>query len=156
MIMKITSRAGDYALLLVMYLARLAVEETTSIKKVTEALKLSNRFLANIANKLSIARIVVSHRGIGGGIKLARPASQIKIREVIEAVEGPIQTMFCQNTLEMCGLEAACTMKHFWNDLQDLVMNKLTTTTVEDLIKHHGASPAFGPYKSSPHEITMV
>lgn len=132
--MKITSRASDYALLLLMYLAALPQGETTNVKKVATHHKLSLRFLANIANKLAIARIIVSHRGIGGGIRLNRPSHEITIREVIESVDGPIQTMFCQNTHELCSHEALCHMKNFWDGLQGDLMTKLTNTTIGNLV----------------------
>lgn len=132
--MMITSRATDYALLLLMHLAKLPPNETTSVKKVSEASNISIRFLANIANKLSIARIISSHRGVGGGIRLAKASNQISIREVIESVDGPIQTMFCQNATEDCSLESSCGMKFFWDDIQQTIVNKLEQTTIQNLI----------------------
>ncbi|MDO8519043.1 MAG: Rrf2 family transcriptional regulator [Deltaproteobacteria bacterium] len=132
--MKITSRASDYALLLLMYLATLPIDETASVKKIAVHHKLSLRFLANIANKLTIARLVVAQRGIGGGMKLARRAHEISVREVIEAVEGPIQTMFCQNTHELCSHEALCHMKNFWDEIQDDVTTRLSEKKIGDLI----------------------
>lgn len=134
--MKITSRASDYALLLMMHLSRLPEETSTSVKKVSESLNLSVRFLANIANKLSIARIIVSHRGVNGGIRLGKSKDKITVREVIEAVDGPIQTMFCQNTPEHCFHEDSCQMKHFWDGLQGVVMNRLNTTTISHLVNN--------------------
>lgn len=131
--MKVTSRASDYALLLLMYLAALPPDETTSVKRVAEYHNISLRFLANIANKLAVARIIISHRGIGGGIRLDRPSNSITLREVIEAVDGPIQTMFCQNTHELCSYEELCKMKNFWGQLQDDVMKRLNGTTIGDL-----------------------
>lgn len=132
--MKITSRASDYALLLLMFLAKLKEEETTNVKKASATLKLSVRFMANIANKLAIARILVSHRGIGGGIRLAKPITSISVREVIEAVDGPVQTMFCQNTHELCSHEELCQMKTFWDDIQNTVVHKMTQTTIGSLV----------------------
>ncbi|EKD42735.1 MAG: BadM/Rrf2 family transcriptional regulator [uncultured bacterium] len=137
--MKITSRASDYALLLLIHLAALKGEETSSIKKISQSLNLSLRFLANIANKLGIARIIISHRGVGGGIRLARSAFEISIKEVIEAVDGPIQTMFCQNTHEACNHEMLCQMKHFWDNVQGTVMDKLTYTTIGNLLSSSGS-----------------
>jgi Rrf2 family protein len=136
--MKITSRASDYGLLLLLYLAKLPLDETASIKKIAEFHHLSIRFLANIANKLTMARIVLSHRGLGGGVKLARPSDSITVRQVIEAVDGPVQTMFCQNSDENCSHEVSCNMKHFWDDIQNSVMSKLTNTTIADLITTQG------------------
>lgn len=131
--MKITSRASDYALLLLIYLARLPNKATVSVRQAARDLGLSLRFLANIANKLSIARILISHRGIGGGIHLGRTPQKITIKEVIEAVDGPVQTMFCQNTDEICNWENHCQMKHFWDDMQGVVIHKLNETTIAHL-----------------------
>lgn len=140
--MKITSKASDYGLLLMMHLAALPPDGTTNIKKAAEQMHLSMRFLANIANKLTIARILVAQRGIGGGIKLAKPAHSISVREIIEAIDGPIQTMFCQNTTETCHHMGICNMKHFWDDVQYVVTHKLTTTTIADLQSGHGMPQA--------------
>ena len=140
--MKITSRASDYALLLLIHLSGNPQNDVVSVKSIAESLNISLRFLANIANKLAIARIVVSHRGNGGGIRLARAGEAIHIREVIEAIEGPVQTMFCQNTQELCTHELTCQMKHFWDDVQEDIMHKLDTTTIADL-----ASPGRGKVK---------
>lgn len=131
--MKITSRASDYALLLLLYLAQLKKEETASVRKIALFHKLSTRFLANIANRLAVSRIIVSHRGVGGGLKLAKNPRDISLREVIEAVDGPIQTMFCQNTHEICCHEILCQMKKFWDGLQGDVITKLNKTTIGDL-----------------------
>lgn len=154
--MKVTTKASDYALLLLMHLALLADDETTNVKKVSEQLKISLRFLANIANKLSIARILVSHRGIGGGIRLARPANTITIREVIEGVDGPLQTMFCQNTHELCHHEGMCHMKYFWDDIQTMVMSKLNHTTIADLVNHKDTSGIPQTHVGSQEGITYV
>ena len=155
--MKITSRASDYALLLLIHLAALKTDETTNVKKVASELRLSLRFLANIANKLSIGRIIVSSRGVHGGIKLGRPINKISIKDVIEAVDGPIQTMFCQNTHELCSFEQLCQMKYFWDDIQGTVMEKLERTTIEDLLAHkiHGGGNRM-PLSSESMQPTMV
>lgn len=133
--MRITSRASDYALLLLTHLASLPVNEASNVKKIGEELQLSVRFLANIANKLGTAKIIFANRGAGGGIKLGKPAHEISVQEVIESVEGPIQTMFCQNTNDLCHHETHCSMKHFWDGVQDVVIDKLKTTMIADLVK---------------------
>ncbi|MBX7148999.1 Rrf2 family transcriptional regulator [bacterium] len=132
-LMNITSRASDYALLMLIHMATLPEGESTNVKKIASHLGLSLRFLANIAGKLTTAHIIESQRGIGGGIKLKKDASTVSIRDVIEAVDGPVQTMFCQNDHENCSHLSACNMKHFWDDLQGLVVHKLTATSIAHL-----------------------
>lgn len=139
--MKLTSRAGDYALLLLIHLAGLPDGESTNIKKVAEKLNLSGRFLANISNKLVTHRLVTAQRGTKGGIRLAKPATAISVKEVIEATDGPIQTMFCQNTHLSCNFEELCRMKYLWDGIQNLVIGKLTETTIADLAKHPASIP---------------
>lgn len=131
--MRITSRASDYALLLLIHLASLPENEATNVKKIGKELNLSVRFLANIANKLTLARVIHSNRGVGGGVRLAKSASEISIKEVIESVEGPVQTMFCQNTADLCHHETLCSMKHFWDEVQDVVIEKLKITSIATL-----------------------
>lgn len=150
--MKITSRASDYGLLLVMYLAGLPKDQATSVKKVAGELGLSLRFLANIANKLTMARIVLSHRGMRGGIKLAKPSEKIAVCDVIEAVDGPVQTMFCQNTSEICCHEVSCHMKPFWDDVQHAVVDKLMNTSIKDLVTRYGPG-GFGTKRQTASEM---
>lgn len=139
--MKITSRASDYAILMLISLAK---EEAmfSNVKRIAAELKISLRFLAAIANKLTAAKITSATRGQGGGIRLARTPETISIRDVIEAVDGPIQTMFCQNTDDMCTREPMCSVKHVWDDIQTWVTARLAATTLRDL------------RVSSPHEAT--
>lgn len=130
--MKITSRASDYAILMLIFLSKEA-EMFSNVKRIAAELKISLRFLATIASKLTLAKIISATRGQGGGIRLARNPETISIRDVIEAVDGPIQTMFCQNTHEVCTRETMCTVKHVWDDIQSWVTTRLAATTLHDL-----------------------
>jgi Rrf2 family protein len=133
--MILTSRATDYGLLLLVELAKLSADEMSNVKKVSEKLNISLRFLANIANKLSTAGVIISHRGVNGGIRLARSSEKISIKEVLEAIDGPMKTMLCQSISEDCFHEPSCSMKFFWDDLQNTITKKLTDTTIKDLLE---------------------
>lgn len=133
--MIITSRATDYALLLVMELAKLEEDERSNIKKISSDLNLSTRFLANISNKLTTAGVINSHRGIGGGVRLAKNSDDITVKEILEAIDGPIQTMLCQSQSDDCSLEISCNMKFFWDELQQMIIDKLAQTSIKNLIE---------------------
>src|SRR5262245_31101466 len=60
------------------------------LREISRATAISEAFLAKIFQKLVRSGLVRSRRGFRGGFFLARPASQITLREVIEALEGPI------------------------------------------------------------------
>ena len=65
-----------------------------------------------LVSKLTSAGLLRSSRGIGGGLKLARPAAAITLADIIEAVEGPIALTMCSDGVNhACVLDAHCRVK---------------------------------------------
>ena len=79
----------DYA---IQAAAELAVASPGRIKggQIAKAQQLPPKFLENILSELRRAGIVESHRGTEGGYRLARPAHQITLADIIQAVDGPL------------------------------------------------------------------
>lgn len=68
-----------------------------------------------LVSKLTAAGLLRSSRGVGGGLKLARPAAAITLADIIEAVEGPIALTPCvESGKHDCGMEGACTVRPHW------------------------------------------
>ncbi len=68
-----------------------------------------------LVSRLTSAGLLRSSRGVGGGLKLARPAAAISLADIVEAVEGPIALTACVDQGKHdCGLEAACQVKPHW------------------------------------------
>ena len=68
-----------------------------------------------LVSVLTAAGLLRSARGVGGGLKLARPAAAITLADIVEAVEGPIALTPCApNGRHDCGLESACTVRPHW------------------------------------------
>ena len=68
-----------------------------------------------LVSKLTSAGLLRSSRGVGGGLKLARPAAAITLADIVEAVEGPIALTPCvEHGSHSCGLEDACAVKPHW------------------------------------------
>ena len=68
-----------------------------------------------LVSRLTAAGLLRSSRGIGGGLKLARPAAAITLADIVEAVEGPIALTSCVDQGKHdCGLELACQVKPHW------------------------------------------
>ncbi|MBE6657358.1 MAG: Rrf2 family transcriptional regulator, partial [Ruminococcaceae bacterium] len=90
------TREADYAIR-IMY--TLAVNDAlTDAASVAESIVVTRRFTLKILGKLLEAGLVASKLGAGGGYYLARPASDITIAEIIEAIEGPLLISSC-----LCG-----------------------------------------------------
>ncbi len=68
-----------------------------------------------LVSKLAAAGLLKSSRGLGGGLKLARPAAAISLADIVEAVEGPIAMAPCSlHGRHDCTLEADCTVRPHW------------------------------------------
>ena len=68
-----------------------------------------------LVSRLSAAGLLHSTRGVGGGIRLARPAAAITLADIVEAVEGPIQLTACiEEGRHDCSLEEACSVRPHW------------------------------------------
>ena len=68
-----------------------------------------------LVSVLTAAGLLRSTRGVGGGIKLARPAAAITLADIVEAVEGPIALTPCvENGRHDCGMESACQVRPHW------------------------------------------
>jgi FeS assembly SUF system regulator len=68
-----------------------------------------------LVSRLTAAGLLRSSRGVGGGLKLARPAAAITLADIVEAVEGPIALAACsERGRQDCTLEAACLVRPHW------------------------------------------
>ena len=127
----LTSRS-DYGLLLVTFLADQSSEESFSIAEISSHFKLPQAFLEQIARDLRRAHILISRRGRDGGYRLVQKPEFISVVEVVEALEGPIQTVSCQT--EECPAAAACFTRGFWLVFQKHLHRTLREVTVADLL----------------------
>src|SRR5262249_38159740 len=88
-LMKISAKA-EYACLSVLALARHRADEPpVRIREIAEAHGIPERYLVQILLQLKGAGLVVSTRGASGGYRLARPAEEISLGEVLTAIDGP-------------------------------------------------------------------
>jgi FeS assembly SUF system regulator len=68
-----------------------------------------------LVSRLTAAGLLRSSRGVGGGLKLARPAAAITLADIVEAVEGPIALTACiEHGRHDCTLESACMVRPHW------------------------------------------
>ena len=80
----------QYAICALFDLAYNGSDEPLQVRVISERQEIPLRYLEQIFQRLRRAGLVASKRGPGGGYALARPAPEVSLREVIEAVEGPL------------------------------------------------------------------
>jgi Rrf2 family protein len=129
------TRKGEYAIRGVIYLARLKPGEVALISGIAEATGVPQTFLAKILQNFAKIGIVNSFRGTGGGFVLGRPAAQITLREVVEAVEGPIMPNRCLMGDSGCEYNMTCLVHPVWREVQVKVVEILNGVTIEELAK---------------------
>lgn len=129
--MRVTAKV-DYG---VRALAELAAAGEGPVKgeRIAQAQGIPLRFLENILADLRHAGIVASQRGAEGGYRLARPAGEITIAQVIRALEGPLANVRGQRPEQVVYEGAAEPLREVWVALRASVRAVLDHVTLADL-----------------------
>ena len=147
------SAKTEYGVRLMVELARQDAEAPVSLKALAEAEDLPYSYLEHVVADLKRAGLVAATRGAHGGYRLARPADEIAMDEVVLALEGSVAPMDCFGTLPpervACSHEGdagrACSTRLLWMRVQGGVLKALHGTTLAELVEfseRHGAEPA--------------
>jgi Rrf2 family transcriptional regulator, iron-sulfur cluster assembly transcription factor len=124
------SRQVDYAIQLVTRLAEVQEGESLSLKKFSTESNISFLFLQKIARALKAAGIIASRQGVQGGYYLVIPGDKLNLRQIIEAVEGPITAEECLKCEVRCGEEAHCSTRKVWNEVETNLTTLLEQTHI--------------------------
>ena len=131
--MQIT-RQADYALRAMLFLADLEENTRAATSQIAKEKQIPPSFLAKIISQLSIAGIINTSRGARGGVTLARPADEITLLEVIEAIDGPIALNQCTLSKNGCPFMENCPIHDVWCEAQDELVKRLSTTNFAQMI----------------------
>lgn len=133
--MHITYR-GDYALKAILDLALHHASEPVTIHELAKRLDIPNKFLEQILLDLKRGGFVESRRGKVGGYLLAKPASEIKLGEVIRFIEGPIEAIACVDRgYKGCRETKCCVFRGIWQDVSKATAKIVDNINFEDLAK---------------------
>jgi Rrf2 family protein len=130
--MRITAKA-DYAVRASVELAA-AGEGTVKGDAIATAQDIPVRFLENILAELRHAGLVLSQRGAEGGYRLAKPASEISLADVIRAVEGPLATVRSEPAEELEYTGTAQPLQDVWLALRVNIRAVLEEVTLADVV----------------------
>ncbi len=138
--MQIT-KASDYGARSIVYLAKQPPQTIALVSEIASREGLPESYLAKILQTLQQEDIVNSHRGAKGGYSLARPASEISLREIFEALEGPIALSHCLEPKGHCEKQAYCAMRPILAQAQKRLLEVLEQTSMEQLARQEAAWP---------------
>ena len=132
--MKLSTK-GRYAVMAMVDLAQFGADGPTTLADISGRQEISLSYLEQLFAKLRRGGLVRSVRGPGGGYRLAFPADEIRISDIIHAVDEPIRATRC-----IPGTATGCVTKHsrclthdLWTELGHQIERYLDSVTLEDV-----------------------
>jgi Rrf2 family transcriptional regulator, nitric oxide-sensitive transcriptional repressor len=126
----------DYSLRVLIYLSRMPTP-TATISEISEFYNISRNHLVKVVNHLVLLGFIVSRRGKGGGIKLARKPEQIGIGEIVSKTEPNFHMVECFNEkTNQCVITGTCQLKGIINQGMQAFFKVLKNYTLVDAASH--------------------
>lgn len=145
------SRSSEYAIRALTYLAIQGPEAGFVLgKHMAERLGMPAPFLGKILQPLVACGLLESQRGRRGGFRLAQPADEITLLQIVGAIEGLGPTRECFLGQAECSDERACPMHDYWKDASQEFERQLSETTLADVVRFCERSPQSGYPLPSP------
>jgi Rrf2 family transcriptional regulator, cysteine metabolism repressor len=144
------STRGEYGVRMMVELARHHGAGPVSLAEMADHENLPRPYLEQLVVSLRAAGLVHSTRGAHGGYQLSREPSEIRMGEVLRALEGPLAPMVCASEDEkhagVCDRTGYCSVNHLWVTVRDAISTALDSVSLADL-----ATPRpLHPYHSLP------
>jgi len=132
-VMRLT-RFTDYSLRVLIYLG-LRKDHRVTIREISEAYNVSRNHLMKVVSNLTRLGYVEARRGPGGGLALARPASEINLATVVTEIEEDLDLVECFNPQGRCVITVVCQLRVALQKALQAYMQILQTHTLQDLLK---------------------
>jgi Rrf2 family protein len=107
------------------------------LKDIARDEDISEKYLGQIIIPLKSRGLVNTFRGAHGGYILSRPASEIKLREIIETLETDLSLVDCVENPSVCDRASDCVTRDIWNQMGSLIIEFLDSISLEDLVNKY-------------------
>ena len=146
------NRQTDYAVRVILALAKEGEGARFSSGQIQRQMLIPPALMSRIVAQLARAGLVNTFPGREGGLMLPRPASQITLKDVVEAFEGPILLSECLQAKgeEDCPFRADCPVRSKWGRVQAAMLREMAAITFESLAQEALAVPIKIPSPSMP------
>lgn len=143
------TRAADYAVRVMIHLATLPREARVSLPAIARATSAPESFLSKVMQALTRARLVSSRRGQMGGFQISLRGWQSSVREVIEAIDGPLTLNVCLNGGRACSRQSWCPAHPVWAEAQQKLLEVLDGALIVDLAAGSVRPPSLPVFAAS-------
>ena len=127
------TKLTDYATVVLTVLAA-RPDAVLSAPELADHAGLEAPTVAKVLKPLAAAGLVAGFRGANGGYRLARPAADITLVEIVEAMEGPLAMTECSVHDGQCGIEASCGVRANWRRINDVVADALRGVSLAQML----------------------
>jgi Rrf2 family protein len=138
------SKKVDYGLMALMHLARHGDSASWSARELAEAYEIPGGLLAKVLQRMAQAGFVASQHGKKGGYTLARPAGQITVAEVVQAIDGPFSLTQCTTEQGLCLQFETCNVKSPLQRLHESVAAMFATLTIAQMVEQETRNEGSG------------
>ncbi len=97
----------------------------------------SRKYLDTIFTSLKNAGLVHSRRGIGGGHLLGKRPDEIRLGDILRAVEGPVSIIDCVSDPSFCARSHRCVTRDVWSEVTAAIEGVLDKITLSELVERH-------------------
>lgn len=129
------NQESDYAFRIVLMLSKEGVGNRLDAKTLSEQGSIPLRFLLKLTRKLTQAEIVKSFRGINGGYSITKEPETITLKDVVEAIQGPIVVTRCiyDKNASSANKTSYCSIHKALTNVQNTLVNELEKVNFEKL-----------------------
>jgi Rrf2 family protein len=131
----VITRATEYAIRAILYLAKQPAGEIVYKKDICENQDITPAFLTKILQPLIKSGIVGSQRGVGGGFYLLKSPAEITLLDIVRAEEGPIHLNHCLAEEQVCSREHTCSVHDAWRDIREEMLALLGRYNFAKLVR---------------------
>ena len=131
--MKLSTKSR-YGLRLMLELALTGKDQLLQIKDISKKQDISEKYLEQIVSLLKKAKLVKATRGARGGYNLSKDASEISLREIIEALEGDLTLVDCVDHPDACERQLFCPTTEVWKIVAGKLRETLDAMSLANLL----------------------
>jgi len=110
-------------------------EGPIELKEIARRENVSVKYLEQVIVPLRTAGLVKSVRGPKGGYSLAKPPSEVCLKDLVEILDGPIHLIECLNDPRVCQKIPSCVTRDIWKEVSEAIHGIFHSITLEDMVK---------------------
>jgi Rrf2 family nitric oxide-sensitive transcriptional repressor len=136
------NRQTDYAVRVILALAKQGDDAMLPTARIQEEMLIPKALSSRIVADLAKGGFILTFPGRDGGLKLAHPASEINLKQIVEHFEGKFLISECLHGGGTCPFDHSCPVRTRWGRLQSLIVSELERTTLAELAQEAITSAA--------------